>query len=111
MRILFIGDIIGRPGREVVSAELPGERREDLSIRIDELRKLQAGVERQARLALRGEDSGEHVQDTSPAQDAAGATSPGTAATGLDEATVRHALERLEAILRARTATGFRLKR
>jgi hypothetical protein len=23
MRILFIGDIVGRPGREVVAAELP----------------------------------------------------------------------------------------
>jgi hypothetical protein len=28
MRILFIGDIIGRPGREVVSAELPSLRRD-----------------------------------------------------------------------------------
>jgi len=28
MRILFIGDIIGRPGREVVSAELPALRRD-----------------------------------------------------------------------------------
>ena len=27
MRILFIGDIIGRPGRDVVSNELPGLRR------------------------------------------------------------------------------------
>jgi len=28
MRILFIGDIIGRPGREIVSAELPSLRRD-----------------------------------------------------------------------------------
>ncbi len=64
--------------------ELPGERREDLAIRIDELRKLRDGVERQADAALGGE-------------------SP-------DEEAVRHALGRLEAALRARTATGFRLK-
>ncbi len=63
-------------------AELPGERREDLAIRIDELRKLRDGVERQAQAAL----------------------APGT----LDEEVVRHALARLEAALRARTATGFR---
>jgi hypothetical protein len=68
--------------------ELPGEHREDLAIRLDELRKLYDGVERQARSAI-GEDDGK---------------------PGLDEAVVRHALERLEAALRARTATGFRLK-
>ncbi len=65
-------------------AELPGERREDLAIRLAELEKLREGVERQARAALaRGE---------------------------LDEEVVSHALGRLEATLRARTATGFRLK-
>ena len=26
MRILFIGDVIGRPGRDVLAAELPGLR-------------------------------------------------------------------------------------
>jgi hypothetical protein len=65
-------------------AELPGERREDLTIRLAELEKLRDGVEAQARAALaRGE---------------------------LDDDVVRHALGRLEATLRARTATGFRLK-
>ena len=65
-------------------AELPGERREDLAIRLAELEKLRDGVEAQASAALaRGE---------------------------LDEDVVRHALGRVEATLRARTATGFRLK-
>jgi hypothetical protein len=65
-------------------AELPGERREDLAIRLAELEKLRVGVERQARAALaRGE---------------------------LDDEVVSHALGRLEATLRARTATGFRLE-
>lgn len=65
-------------------AELPGEGREDLAIRIAELQKLRDGVEAQARAAL--------------------------ALQELDEGVVRHALARLEAALRARTATGFRLQ-
>jgi hypothetical protein len=90
-------------------AELPGERREDLAIRIDELRKLRAGVERQARLALSA-DGGEQDREDRPPQGAADATPADSAESGLDETVVRHALERLEAALRARTATGFRLK-
>ncbi len=84
--------------------ELRAEQREDLALRIDELGQLRAGVEAQARAALAGAGAG-----------AAGAA--GAAATGgredvqaLDEEIVRHALERLEAALRARTASGFRLK-
>ncbi len=65
-------------------AELPGEGREDLAIRIAELHKLRDRVEAQARAAL--------------------------ALQELDEGVVRHALGRLEAALRARTATGFRLQ-
>lgn len=65
-------------------AELPGEAREDLAIRIAELAQLREGVETQARAAL--------------------------ALQELDEDVVRHALARLEAALRARTATGFRLQ-
>ena len=64
--------------------ELPGEGREDLAIRIAELHKLRDDVEAQARAAL--------------------------ALQELDEGVVRHALGRLEAALRARTATGFRLQ-
>jgi hypothetical protein len=83
-------------------SELPQERREDLAIRIDELRKLREGVELQARAAL-GEDVAGGGEER--ASDAGVA-----AASGVEEAVVRHALERLEATLRARTAAGFRLK-
>jgi len=61
----------------VALRELPQERRLDLQARIDELRELGAGVAASAH-----------------------ADSP-------QEKIVRHALERLEAALRARTATGF----
>lgn len=57
--------------------ELPQEKRADLQPRIDELRELSAGV-------------AASVHAESP-----------------QEKVVRHALERLEAALRARTATGF----
>ncbi|HTA36932.1 MAG TPA: hypothetical protein VK761_09470 [Solirubrobacteraceae bacterium] len=90
-------------------AELPGERREDLAIRIDELRKLRSGVERQARLALA--EHGDDAAGEASADDLAAEPATSIEADGLDEAVVRHALERLEALLRARTATGFRLKR
>ncbi|HWX52782.1 MAG TPA: hypothetical protein VNY34_05790 [Solirubrobacteraceae bacterium] len=66
--------------------ELPAEERQDLAIRIAELQKLQEGVSDQARLAL----------------PAAGGEP--------DEEVVRHALERLEAALRARSAAGFNLQ-
>jgi hypothetical protein len=66
--------------------ELAGEKRQDLAIRLAELSELRAGVAEQAHLALRG----------------------GGAET--DEDVVRHALERLEAALRARTAPGFNLQ-
>jgi hypothetical protein len=77
-------------------AELGAERRPDLAIRIAELEKLNAGVAAQAEAALAGTDATDASPDTSPA--------------GPLEEVVRHALERLEAALRARTALGFRLK-
>jgi hypothetical protein len=64
-------------------AELRGEQRQDLALRIAELEQLRTGVSAQAHAAL-----------------------PGSAKEP-DEEVVRHALERLEAALRARTATGF----
>jgi hypothetical protein len=67
--------------------ELRSEQRHDLALRIDELEQLSAGVERQAALAVSA--------DT---------------AAALDPDALRHALERLEAALRARTATGFSLR-
>jgi hypothetical protein len=66
--------------------ELRAEKRQDLTIRIAELEQLRDGVAAQGRLALPG---GDGVPD---------------------EDVVRHALERLEAALRARTATGFNLQ-
>jgi hypothetical protein len=62
--------------------ELPGERRDDMRARIEELAALSAGVEEAATAAL-GE------------------------AQEIDVAAVRSAMERLEAALRARTAPGF----
>jgi hypothetical protein len=90
-------------------AELPRERREDLAIRIDELRKLTDGVERQARTGLAGEQ-GETDDDARAASPSAAGADGSRGGGGVDEEVVRHALGRLEAILRARTATGFRLK-
>jgi hypothetical protein len=63
--------------------ELRAEGRQDLALRIAELEQLQSAVTVQARAAM---------------PDGTGAA---------DEEVVRHALERLEALLRARTATGF----
>jgi len=65
-------------------AELANERRADLPLRVAELRSLHPGVAEAARAALH---PGMSVQP--------------------DEETVRHALGRLEAALRARTAAGF----
>ncbi len=63
--------------------ELRGEERQDLALRIAELDQLREGVSRQARAAMPGDED-----------------SP-------DQEVVRHALERLEAALRARTAPGL----
>ena len=113
--------------------ELRGEHREDLAIRVDELEQLQDGVAAQAEAALdvteppparagtadaAGTAETEPPAETEPAAETAptgetARTSPAAAAA--DEAVVdpdvlRYALERLEAALRARTATGFRLR-
>jgi hypothetical protein len=75
--------------------ELSPERRPDLAIRIAELETLNAGVAAQAQAALAGADATDAAAD---------------APAGPLEEVVRHALERLEAALRARTAMGVRLK-
>jgi hypothetical protein len=116
--------------------ELPAERREDLAARIAELEELHADVARQARTALPdggapeagdgseasdgsesggGSESGEGSEHTSGTAPTAG--EPESAdeegertrepAGEPHEETVRHALGRLEAALRARTATGL----
>jgi hypothetical protein len=66
--------------------ELPGERREDMKERIEELAELRGEVERASRAAL-----------------------PNVTADP-DTQVVRHGLERLEAALRARTAAGFTVR-
>jgi hypothetical protein len=72
------------------TGELRSEGRQDLAIRIAELEQLRAGVAAQAQAALPGGSEG-------PEQP--------------DEEILEHALERLEAALRARSAAGFSLKR
>ncbi len=91
-------------------AQLPGERREDLTIRLDELDKLRAGVDAQARAALASVGAapgGADRPDGAPEPIGDG-EAPET--VELDEEVLRHALGRLEATLRARTAPGFRVK-
>lgn len=91
--------------------ELRAERRQDLAIRIGELDKLRPAVAAQARAALPDrrpmaeEADGERIEATAEAAESADAE-----AAPPQEEIVRHALQRLEAALRARTATGFRLK-
>jgi hypothetical protein len=63
--------------------ELQAEHRQDLAIRIAELEQLRPGAQAQARATLAQDDD------------------------GLDEELLAHALERLEAALRARTAAGL----
>lgn len=102
--------------------ELRGERREDLALRIDELEQLRAGVDAQARAALSA------AGGSAPGQQGGGAREPaagaGTAAPELgagaagaadatpspplDEEALGHALERLEAALRARAGSAAR---
>jgi hypothetical protein len=72
--------------------ELSAEQRPDLAIRIAELEQLRPGVQEQARIVLAGES---------------GAPAPQEASAQPDEEILTHALERLEATLRARTAVGF----
>ncbi len=67
-------------------SELRAEGRQDLAIRVAELEQLRHGVIEQAQAALEQQQGGP------------------------DEEIVAHALERLEATLRARTATGFNVK-
>jgi hypothetical protein len=66
--------------------ELPGEERPDLRERVEELGELREGVQQAAGAAM------------------------GNGRKEPNEQTVRHALERLEAALRARTAPGSNLK-
>jgi len=75
-------------------AELRGEQRQDLAIRLAELEQLQAGVQELAAAAL--------AQAARRAARGAGLEQ----GEALDEELLAHALERLEATLRARTAAA-----
>ncbi len=85
-------------------AELAGERRADLPLRVAELRALHETVAAAARavLGLDGPAGGSGADETTGG--------PGTgddASAAPDEETIRHALGRLEAALRARSAAGY----
>jgi hypothetical protein len=95
--------------------ELPAEQRGDLRERIEELQELRAGVQRSSRVALPGATPAvEDTTDTatsSPLPQATGAPEdPVDARDEPDRQTLVHALERLEAALRARTALGFSVR-
>jgi hypothetical protein len=76
---------------ELAMHELAAEQRQDLAIRIAELEQLRAGVQAQAQATLARHDDA--PQENVIAQP--------------DEDVIAHALDRLEAALRARTAVGF----
>jgi hypothetical protein len=88
-------------------AELPSEQREDLRERVEELERLRPGVVRVAQAVLPAAAlvPSAALDTTSEAADAADA-----AGEASDEQTVRHALQRLEAALRARTAHSSTLQ-
>jgi hypothetical protein len=82
-------------------SELPAEGREDLAIRLAELEELRAGVAGESRAALAG------AQSRAALADAGHATASQATSEPPDEEVIGHALDRLQAALRARTATGF----
>lgn len=82
-------------------SELAAERRADLGDRLTELRGLGEQVRRAA--AAAGARTGAGTGTGTGTPRARGSTTP----EPIDEASLRHALERLEAALRARSATGF----
>jgi hypothetical protein len=93
--------------------ELRGEGRQDLALRIDELHQLHEGVAAQASLARPSASAEGDLSaggDPRGASAAVGTSAADGAGVALDEDLLIHALERLEAALRARSATGFSLK-
>jgi hypothetical protein len=85
--------------------ELADEQRADLPLRVSELASLHEGVAAAARAAL-GLDDPAGATDASETAGAP-ATSAHDAPEEPDEETIRHALGRLEAALRARSAAGY----
>jgi hypothetical protein len=99
--------------------ELPAEERGDLRERIEELAELRSEVEQAAQVALPIAAPAADAQDTgagSGAERELYVAAPhdsrprASARAKVDEQVVRHALERLEAALRARTALGFSVR-
>ncbi len=106
----------GRPAHAAVQlqaalgaalSELRAEGRADLALRIDELAKLRDGVARRAGAVLPGAAPHEELDGAGQHAVRAPDAAADDEAQPSDEEVVRHALERLEAALRARTATGF----
>ena len=87
-------------------AELAGEQRTDLPLRVSELRSLHERVAETARAALGLPDS-----PTDETNDGVLADDAHDAPREPDEEALRHALERLEATLRARAAAGYERSR
>lgn len=91
-------------------AELPAEKRADLRDRVEELEALRDEVTRNAGLALPARP---RVAEQAASPESASAHTPARGRSLVSEGedpdaqTTRHALERLEAALRARTASGF----
>jgi hypothetical protein len=92
-------------------SELADDRRTDLPLRLDELRTLQPGVARIAGAALGPRSASEEAGDepspgerdrTASAAGGGDAPHPQT-----EEETISHALGRMEATLRARSAAGY----
>ena len=95
--------------------ELPQEGRGDLRGRIEELQALRADVQRSARAALPDDSPATNTTvdgetGASPSEATPHGDGPLGAQGEPDEQTVHHALERLEAALRARTALGFSVR-
>jgi hypothetical protein len=90
-------------------AELADEQRGDLPLRVAELDSLCEGVRRAAALALADSESDQALapRPSVPGATQATADSPPTSPEDLDPEALGHALGRLEAVLRARTALGF----
>jgi hypothetical protein len=87
--------------------ELADEQRPDMRARIEELRELRAGVAASAGVDTSTGTGADQGVDRPPGAGANTGMAASARADPPDERTVRQALERLEAALRARTATGF----
>jgi len=99
-----LAELLGARSEELLCEELALRARLDL----DHGRLCHAAIELEGALAAAlSELGGEHRPDLAPRVAELEALRPGITPKEPDEAVVRYALERLEAALRARTATGF----